>query len=84
MSSSLSTGTKLNVIVCVILGSVGMVVGLHYLDILINPPLLSFRLDWLVVGATIVFILMGVHFFYSAIQYIRKEKEINSSSQKLS
>ncbi|MGQ9722903.1 MAG: hypothetical protein ACUVXA_16465 [Candidatus Jordarchaeum sp.] len=72
MYSSLSTGTKLNVIVCVIIGSAGMVIGLHYLDILINPPLLSFQLDWLVVASAIVFILMGVYFSYSAIQLIRK------------
>lgn len=60
MSSGLSTGTKIKVGVFVILGLAWIFTGLYVLNFLINPPLLSFRLDLWTAGATIVFILGGV------------------------
>jgi len=83
LSSGLSTGTKIKVGVFVILGLAWIFTGLYVLNFLINPPLLSFRLDLWTAGATIVFILGGVIYIFSAIQDIRKGRESHSSNQKL-
>ncbi|MFB0562824.1 MAG: hypothetical protein ACETWM_16625 [Candidatus Lokiarchaeia archaeon] len=73
MSSRLSTGTKLKVIMNLIFASAFIIIGLNYLSIIINPPLLSFKTDWLVVASAIVFTLGGIVFIIQAIWFIRKE-----------
>lgn len=83
MSLGLSTVTKLKVVAYVIIGLANMIFALYVLSILINPPILGLRPDGLVVAIVVVFTLTGVTFFYSAIQFIRKEKRASSYSQEV-
>jgi hypothetical protein len=79
MVFNLSTGTVLKVLANLIIALGSIYAGLYALSTLINPPLLIFQMNWLTVVATILLILMGMHFIYTAIQIIRREKKSNTS-----